>query len=162
LKEEDSMRRNVEYAASGQAHPEVLADLAALKAADARGELRAYQLRGHRHFRVIREGSQRRVVPADPAPVQHRPCPASPTPAVPSRPQPIDEPRPAAAYPFGVLVNLQGTADARLARLRQAELDIESSRLREKVDRTRRLRRAEDSVYRDTVARFGGAILRAR
>jgi hypothetical protein len=58
-------QKPIEYAAYGQVHSEVLADRAALQAAEARGELREYRSRGHRYFRVLREPNGRRVVPAD-------------------------------------------------------------------------------------------------
>ena len=52
----------IEYAAADRAHPEVLADRAAIKAAAGRGELV-----GHRYVRVVRDAAGRRhVVSADP------------------------------------------------------------------------------------------------
>jgi hypothetical protein len=149
-------RMGLEYAAGGTVHPDVLEDFKTVQAAEARGELR-----GVGAVRVVRDRfGRRRVVPATDAP-RRSPAPSAP-PITPPRPsQPVDEPRPAAAYPFPVLVDVPTTsADTRRARLRQAELDLQSSGLREAVDRARRLRRAEESVYSDVVSRLGGAILR--
>jgi hypothetical protein len=61
-----------------------------------------------------------------------------------------------------LIVDRPSTAtDARRARLRDAELDLQASDLRLRVNRVRRLRRAESTVYEELCTRLGGPILRS-
>ena len=152
------MNPNIEYA-SGPRPAEVFERLAALKAADARGELAEYRRQGYTRWQVNRASRGWRVVPDPASRVAPAPVPFEP----PSMPVPrqLNQPRPTFAYPFPVILDVPGTAaDRRQRRLRQVELDIETEKLRSDVTRTRRLRHAEDTVYHETANRLGGPILR--
>ena len=119
-----------EYANSGWVHPEVMADFAALKAADPRGELRAHRAQGHQYFRVLREKGGRRVVPADRGNGR-----------VDSRRTPAER-----------LAEFDN--DHREQRLARAEVECAP------VLRRRRLERLEGEVYHAVVERIGGSVLR--